>query len=89
MLHDYPAPFLLDTNKGFAKLDLSKISVTFGTTAGGPFYFGDYKKQYDSVARLLKLQNFRINRIKYYLNICIKHPKNDKFLKGWIARALQ
>ncbi len=41
----------------------------------------------DSLA--LKAQNFRVNRIKFYLKICNKNPKQDKFLKGWINRAVQ
>lgn len=29
-----------------------------------------------------------IENAKYYLNITIKSPKQDKFLKGWMRRAL-
>ena len=53
----------------------------------------------DSVLRLLpydqwfvslapKDRNFRIIRIKYYEGICKKKPKQCKYLKGWVMRAL-
>lgn len=30
-----------------------------------------------------------ISNVQYYLNICLKNPSQDKFLKGWIKRAVQ
>ena len=37
----------------------------------------------------ITLKNIQINDVKKYLKICIKNPSQDKFLKGWIARAVQ
>ena len=47
------------------------------------------KSKYDSMSMALKLANFRLNRIRVYLAICDKHPVDNKFLKGWVKRALQ
>lgn len=43
----------------------------------------------DSLTTQLFLAKYRIERVKYYLNICLKNPSQDKFLKGWIRRAVQ
>lgn len=51
---------------------------------------------YDSVivttdtlaTRLLRAQ-LKLNNVKYYLNITLRNPSQDKFLKGWVRRALQ
>lgn len=43
----------------------------------------------DSIRNMLHLYKFKIERVKYYLNICLKNPNQDKFLKGWIRRAVQ
>lgn len=47
------------------------------------------KLKYDSLLLVVKEKNFRLNRVKFYLNICIRNPSQDKFLKGWIRRALK
>jgi hypothetical protein len=44
--------------------------------------------KYDSVRTSLYNSNFKIERVKYYLNICLKNPTQDKFLKGWIKRTV-
>lgn len=31
---------------------------------------------------------FKIAKIKYYVKICNKNPKNNVFLKGWINRTI-
>jgi hypothetical protein len=46
------------------------------------------QRKCDSLQLVIKDKNFRLNRVKFYLNICIKHPNQDKFLKGWIKRAV-
>lgn len=43
----------------------------------------------DSCKTKLFLSNYRVERVRYYLNIAIKNPSQDKFLKGWIKRAIQ
>lgn len=47
------------------------------------------KKINDSLRTKLFLANFKIQKVKKYLNICIKNPTQDKFLKGWIRRAVE
>lgn len=42
----------------------------------------------DTLARRLLHSRLVIQNVKYYLNICIQKPSQDKFLKGWIRRAL-
>lgn len=43
----------------------------------------------DSLSAKLFVSNFKINKVKFYLNICLKNSSQDKFLKGWIRRAVQ
>jgi hypothetical protein len=47
------------------------------------------KKTLDSIATELFVANYKIERVKYYLNICLRNPSQDKFLKGWIKRAVK
>jgi hypothetical protein len=35
------------------------------------------------------IANYKVERVKYYLKICLRNPTQDKFLKGWINRAVQ
>lgn len=37
----------------------------------------------------LFIANYKLERVRYYLNICLRNKSQDKFLKGWIRRALQ
>lgn len=47
------------------------------------------KKSADTLAARLLHARLIISNVKYYLNICIKNPSQDKFLKGWIRRAVE
>lgn len=47
------------------------------------------KKERDSLKTELFMAQFTVTRVKYYLDICLKNPSQDKFLKGWIKRAIQ
>jgi hypothetical protein len=42
----------------------------------------------DSVTADLFLSNYKVEKVRYYLNICLKNKTQDKFLKGWIRRAI-
>lgn len=42
----------------------------------------------DSLKTNLFLANYKIEKVKYYLKICYKNPSQDKFLKGWVTRAV-
>ena len=43
----------------------------------------------DSLQRVLNTYKFKIERIKYYIKVCQRNPKNNKYLKGWIIRAIK
>lgn len=45
--------------------------------------------QLDSTKQVLFLSNYKIEKVRYYLNITLRNSSQDKFLKGWIRRALQ
>jgi hypothetical protein len=47
------------------------------------------KRVEDSLITALFIANYKVERVRYYLNICLKNPSQDKFLKGWIRRAIQ
>lgn len=42
----------------------------------------------DTLAKRLLHARLVISNVKYYLNICMRNPTQDKFLKGWIRRAV-
>lgn len=46
------------------------------------------KLKIDSLKTVLFLSNIKVEKVRFYLNICLKRPSQDKFLKGWIKRAL-
>ena len=48
-----------------------------------------YKNQNDSLKTELILSNYKIEKVRFYLNITIKKPSQTKFLKGWIKRAIE
>lgn len=43
----------------------------------------------DSLKNELFVARYKIGRVRYYLNICLKNPSQDKFLKGWVRRAIE
>lgn len=43
----------------------------------------------DTLAKRLLHARLVISNVKYYLNIAIRNPSQDKFLKGWIRRAVE
>lgn len=47
------------------------------------------KKTLDSLTDQLYAAKYKIERVRFYLNICLRNPSQDKFLKGWIKRAIQ
>lgn len=42
----------------------------------------------DSLKANLFLESFKVEKVKYYLSICKKNPTNNKYLKGWVIRAV-
>lgn len=47
------------------------------------------KMELDSVKSKLFIESYKVERVKYYLNICLRNPSQDKFLKGWVRRAIE
>ena len=43
----------------------------------------------DSLKTELFIANFRLERVRYYIKICKRHPKQTKFLVSWIDRAIR
>lgn len=43
----------------------------------------------DSLGDQLFIAKYKLERVKYYVSICMKNPTNDKFLKGWVRRATE
>jgi len=43
----------------------------------------------DTLKKKLFLNRYKVERVKFYLAICRKNPSQDKFLKGWIRRAVE
>lgn len=43
----------------------------------------------DSMRTALFRANYKLIRTQYYVNICMKRPVNDKYLKGWIRALFQ
>lgn len=46
-------------------------------------------RENDSLRTALFQAQFKVNKVRYYLKICLRNPSQDKFLKGWIKRAIQ
>lgn len=44
------------------------------------------KKRGDSLRAYVALGNFKMNRLKYYINIVVRNNSQIKFLKGWSNR---
>jgi hypothetical protein len=47
------------------------------------------KKTIDSLSKKMFVSNYKLERVRYYLNITLRKPSQTKFLKGWIKRAIE
>lgn len=43
----------------------------------------------DTLAKRLLYSRLVISNVRYYVNICNRNPSQDKFLRGWINRAIK
>lgn len=43
----------------------------------------------DTLSSQLFLSNYKIEKVKFYLAICLRDKTQDKFLKGWVRRAVE
>jgi hypothetical protein len=46
-------------------------------------------RQRDSISNLLFIDRYKLEKIRFYLGITLRDRSQDKFLKGWIKRALE
>lgn len=46
------------------------------------------QRRLDSISRALFVANYKLQRVRYYVRICQRNPSQDKFLKGWVIRAI-
>ncbi|MEI8142875.1 MAG: putative peptidoglycan-binding domain-containing protein [Chitinophagia bacterium] len=46
-------------------------------------------KQNDSLRFKLFRANYKLNKVRFYVRICMKNPSQDKFLKGWVRRTVE
>ncbi len=54
-----------------------------------PVLIKENKRQTDSLRSALQVARFKLERVRFYLNICLRNPTQDRFLKGWIRRAIE
>lgn len=47
-----------------------------------------FRRVNDSLYKALFNANYKIERVRYYLSITLRNPTQDKFLKGWVRRAI-
>lgn len=52
------------------------------------FEIDSLKQRVDTLAKKLLYEKAVVSQVEYYLDICMRNPSQDKFLKGWIRRAL-
>lgn len=43
----------------------------------------------DSLKTKLFVSDYKVERVRHYLNITLRNPSQTKFLKGWIKRAIE
>jgi hypothetical protein len=47
------------------------------------------KRENDSLKVKLFLANYKVEKVHFYIKICMNKPSQDKFLKGWVRRAIE
>lgn len=47
------------------------------------------KKENKVYRNQLFLANYKLEKIRFYIKICMRKPSQDKFLKGWIRRVVE
>lgn len=72
------------------KIDTVTVTQTvYKTLPRDTVYIHSQSKLTDSLQTQLFISNYKLERVKYYLKICLRNPSKDKWLKGWIKRAVQ
>ncbi len=68
---------------------LDNMSLELAASGQGTQVHDQLKKENDSLRSRLFVVNYKIERVRYYLNIALQNPSQDKFLKGWVKRAIE
>lgn len=48
-----------------------------------------FKKMNDSLSGELFINRYKVEKVRFYLAICQRDRTQDKFLKGWVTRAVE
>lgn len=65
------------------------VMATTGTLRADTSGNASLRRENDSLRTVLFQAQFKVNKVRYYLKICLRNPTQDKYLKGWIKRAIQ
>jgi len=56
----------------------------------------DFRSYQDSIVKVIDtlktnlfISEYKVEKVKYYLSIVLRNPSQEKFLKGWIRRAVE
>lgn len=69
----------------FAQQPCDKCLPTINTIDSAAYYHA----KYDSIYSKHLVLKFKMERIKYYVGICNRNPKQTVFLRGWMNRVLK
>lgn len=75
--------------KTYGIQDTSNIAIAYIKVPVDTSGNAALRRKCDSLQTALFQAQFKVNKVRYYLKICLKNPSQDKFLKGWIKRAIQ
>lgn len=62
---------------------------TFYIVSADTFAIHECETRADSLNRLLAIERYKVERIKYYVSIVDNNPSQLQFLRGWIKRAVK
>ncbi|CAB4126476.1 hypothetical protein UFOVP74_30 [uncultured Caudovirales phage] len=48
-----------------------------------------YRRRCDTLQHKLYMSNMKVEKCRRYVKICMKNRSQDKFLLGWIRRAVE
>lgn len=85
--------FLVQANGKYSDtLQLLRVQLD-SLNSGGMQACADENKRLnainDSLSTNLFLANYKVEKVKFYLAICLRDKTQDKFLKGWVRRAVE
>jgi hypothetical protein len=86
-----PQPIKKDSVVTVKETDLPRLrdTIILGIKDSSSHRCDSLQNIIDSLTSKLFVSNYKLERVRYYLKICLRNPSQDKFLKGWIKRAIQ